>query len=146
MPLAAVTVGQWIAIAITAGTAVDQADRARRTEHKQEDLQKVQQAQSADQASRERRKQIRQQMTAQAQIDNAAATQGQQASSSPIAASANVQSQVNENIGNINTAQAFGAAKGAIQQDIFNLQQPSTLQTAAGIYNNIFETPKITSG
>lgn len=141
--MAAVTVGQWIAIAISAASAADAHNRARRAENKQDELNRIQQAQSADQAARERRKQIRQQLSAQAQIENAAAAQGQSGSSAPMSGIANVQSQVSQNIGDINTATAYGQAKGEVQQDIFNLQQPSNVQLAAGVYNNIFASPQI---
>lgn len=127
---------------LTIGTAVDQKKRADRAEEKGDKLAALDRAQAADKAARERRKQIRQQSVAQAQIENAAAAQGQQGSSAPIAAAASVQAQVNENIGQINMTQAYGDARASLQQDIFNLQQPSNFQIAAGAVTDIFQVPK----
>lgn len=128
---------------VAAGSAIDTRNRSNRAERKNEKLQDLENAVTADQAARERRNQIRQQRAKQAQIENAAAIAGQSSSSAPLAAASNVQASVNENIGNINAAVQVGQAKSDLRQDIFNLQQPSTLNTAAGIYNSIFETPKI---
>lgn len=128
---------------LAVGSAIDNRNRANRTERKQDRLQAVDRAQTADAAARERRNQIRQQLSKQADIENAAAISGQSASSAPLASITNVQTSVNQNIGDINAAVGFGEAKSQLRQDIFNLQQPSDLSLAAGVVNNIFETPKI---
>lgn len=132
-----------ILIGLTVASTIDSRNRAIRTERANKRLQEVSQAEDRDKAARERRNQIRQQNSAMAQIQNTAAVAGQQGSSAPIATAAGVQAQVSSNIGQINDAISFGGVKSELQQDIFNLQQPSDLQYAAGIANSIFEAPKI---
>ncbi len=133
----------YVIAGLALASAVDTHDRSVRSERANDRLQAVERAQTADQAARQRRDQIRQQVTKQAQIDNAAATAGQSSSSAPLAADAGIQSSVNENIGSIDAAVGFGNAKSNLRQDIFNLQQPSNINLAAGVATSIFETPKI---
>lgn len=136
----------YIPYIIAAGAAIDQHETARKVSNKQDRLHKLEEANRASQAARERRKQIRQQAAQVARIQNMAAINGQAASSAPTNAIANVQSSVNENIGNINAAEQFGMASSNLQQDIFNLQQPSTTSILLKTANNLFEIPKIKLG
>lgn len=141
--LGGLTVGSAIVGTALVAGAVDTYSRARRAEAKQDQLTKLEKARAADSAVRERRNQIRQQRVAQAKAINAATASGQQESTAVAYGLGDVQSQVNSNIGQINTALAFGSAQGELKQDIFNLQQPSGIQVASSLVGDIFETPKI---
>ena len=124
-------------------STLDQYNRANKAEKKQEELSKFEKAKATDSAVRERRNQIRQQRVAAARIENTATQTGQQSSTAANYGIGGVQTQVNSNIGQINTALAFGSATSKLQQDIFNLQQPSGVQYASQLAGSIFETPKI---
>ena len=131
---------------LAVASVVDQRSRDKRVEGKQDKLNKLEQARSVDSAVRERRNQIRQQRVASARIENTATQTGQQSSTAATYGMGGVQSQVNNNIGQVNTALAFGNASSELKQDIFNLQQPSNLQYAtnlAQVAGSIFEPPKI---
>ncbi len=122
-----------IGLLITAYSAYDskkRGDRIERAQNKQNDLEK---ARVSDSAARQRRDQIRQARVQQASIQNQAVAQNVVGSSAPIAAVAGVQTSTNLNIGDINTAQAYGDLSSQYAQDIFNLQQPSTFSRYAPV-------------
>ncbi len=127
----------FIIAAAAAASAIDQRNRQKRAERKQDKLLAIERAQASSNAARERRQQIREARIAQGRIENLAASQGQQSSSAAIAGSANVQAQANENIGRINTTLSSSIASANLQQDIFKLQQPSDTQYVAGVVQSV---------
>ncbi len=125
--------GYIILAGATVTGAISERRRAKKAERKAEELKKVEMAQARDAAARERRQQIREARVAQARITNAEAAAGETTGSASIAAASNIQSQVAENIGTINTTLATNVLKSELESDIFNLQQPSDFEAAAGV-------------
>lgn len=128
------------------GGAIDERNNQKAIAKKEKDINALNRAIAADRAARERRAQIRQERIAAARIANTAAVSGQSASSAPIGAVSNVQSDVSENIGLVNNTLASSNVQGKLQQDIFNLQQPSDLAYVSQVVKtgaNIFGIPTV---
>ncbi len=118
-------------------SAVDARKQAKKAQRKAGELRGVEQAQAADQAARSRRQQIREARIAAAKQANVAAAADMTGSSAVIAAQAGVQAQANEGIGQINATLGYSALQSKLSNDIFNLQQPTDTQLAAGVIQTI---------
>jgi hypothetical protein len=104
----------------------------KKVEAAQEQQAKVDVATQQEQASKARRATIREAMIKRAQIENVAGATGQTGSTAATAGTSQVQSQLTENIGNINTNLNLAGAATRAQQSLFNAQQPSLVQQVSG--------------
>ncbi len=82
----------------------------------------VQIAQTNEQAAQERRKQIREARIQRANVENLAASSGQQSSSAAMAGAAGIASGAASNVGAINTAQSLSSAQTEAQRGVVQAQ------------------------
>ena len=79
-------------------------------------------AQNNEQAAQERRKQIREARIQRANVENLAASSGQQSSSAAMVGAAGIAAGTASNVGAINTAQALSSARTEAQRGVVQAQ------------------------
>ena len=131
--------GATTAAVTTMGISIhEQKKREERVSAQQQRLSAVETATRAHQARKSRREQVREARVRQAEIENISAAGGATGSSAAIAAKGSLQTQLGTNIGDISTALAFGGAKSAAEQGIYDASKKSSLEVASGMALNIF--------
>ena len=110
----------------------EQKKRDKKVARAQNEAREVETAERANQARRSRREQIREARLRQAEIENTAAISGQTGSSAAIAAGSSLQAKLGSNTGSIQEALAFGGAKSAAEQGIFDANRKSGIEILAG--------------
>jgi len=124
--------GGVIIAAATVGSVIEQRNRAKRVEDKQETAANVEVATRAEEARVSRRQQIREARVRQGEVENIAASTNQQGSSAAVAAGDDLSANLASNVGRINTGVTTGALKSKAEQDIFDANRKSGLEILSG--------------
>ncbi len=123
--------GTVAAIAVPAISINEQRKTQKKTEKANANIAKIDRAQQGEEAARSRRTSIREAQIRRAQIANVAGAAGQVDSSAIVAGTQQIDSSLNENIGNINTSLAFANARSVAQQSLIKAKRTSNLQILA---------------
>jgi len=107
-------------------------ERADRVEAEQQKAREIETAHRASDARNVRRKQVREARARQAVIENQSASTGQTESSAAVAAGDSLTARLGTNLGDIQTALAFGSAESAAEQKILEANRVGSREALFG--------------
>ena len=119
-----------VATAVNVSEQRKQAKRVRTATEKQASLERAIQG---EEATRRRRTTIKEAAIKRAQIENIAGASGQRTGTAAVTSAQQVTGAAAQNIGQIQTGLSIARARTTAQQDIFEAQQVSPLQTISGV-------------